>query len=67
MRQAINTCGKSRYAISQETGIDEATLSRFVNGKGGLSMNGLDLIADCLELNITMGSKPRKPKRKKGR
>ena len=69
LRQAIDTCGKSRYQVGQETGIDPATLCRFMHKQGGLSMDGLDLIADCLGLNITTGSKPRKPKgtRTKGR
>ena len=62
LRQAINGCGKSRYQISMETGIDQATLSRFINGKGGLSMPVLDLLADYLGLNITMGGKPIKRK-----
>ena len=62
LRQAIDTCGKSRYAISQETGIDEATLSRFIHDKGGLSIPVLDTLADCLGLNITPGSKPRRSK-----
>jgi transcriptional regulator with XRE-family HTH domain len=62
LRQAIDGCGKSRYEISQETGIDQATLSRFMNDKGGLSMPVLDLLTDYLGLNITTASKPRKRK-----
>ena len=37
VRQAIEDCGKTRYQISQETRIDQATLCRFMGGKGGLS------------------------------
>ncbi len=65
LRHAIEGCGKSRYVISQDTGIDQATLSRFVNGTGGLSMPILDTLADYLDLDITIGSKARKPKSKK--
>ena len=61
-RQAIDGCGKSRYKISRETGIDQATLSRFMNGKGGLSMPVLDLLGDYLGLNLTTESKLRKRK-----
>jgi len=64
LRRAIEGGLKSRYQIAKETGIDEATLSRFIHGKGGLSMEGLDSIADCLGLNLTTVSKPRA---KKGR
>ena len=62
LRRAIDTCGKSRYEISRETGIDQATLSRFMNDKGGLSMPVLDLLTDYLGLNITAASKPQKRK-----
>ena len=62
LRRAIDTCGKSRYEISQDTGIDQATLSRFINEKGGLSIPVLDLLGDYLGLNITVGNKPRKRK-----
>ncbi len=53
IRQAVATCGQTRYAISKATGISEATLSRFVNGERGLPMTTLDTLTDYLELNIT--------------
>jgi transcriptional regulator with XRE-family HTH domain len=62
IRQAIETCGKTRYQIGQETGIDQATLCRFMSGKGGLSIPVLDRLGEYLGLNITTESKPRKPK-----
>jgi DNA transposition AAA+ family ATPase len=52
LRQVIETCGKSRYQISQETGIDQATLSRFMAGKGGLSIPILDRLGKFLDLRI---------------
>ena len=33
IRKHIKTCGKTRYRISQDTGVDEATLCRIVAGK----------------------------------
>ena len=54
LRHAIETCGKSRYQVSQETGIDQATLSRFMTGKGGLSMPVLDRLGAYLGLQIVM-------------
>ena len=65
LRHAIDGCGKSRYVISQDTGIDQATLSRFMNGKGGLSIPILDTLADYLDLDITIGGKTLNSKSKK--
>ena len=53
IRHAVETCGQTRYRIAKETGIDAATLSRFVNGERGLPMKTLDVLADYLVLNIT--------------
>ena len=33
IRRQIERCGKSRYRISQDTDVDEATLCRIVAGK----------------------------------
>jgi transcriptional regulator with XRE-family HTH domain len=52
IRHAIETCGRTRYQISQETGVDQATLSRFANGKGGLSIPVLDRLGHCLGLEL---------------
>jgi transcriptional regulator with XRE-family HTH domain len=61
LRKAIDASGKSRYQIAKETGLDEATLSRFIHGKGGLSMEGLDAIGKSLGLRIVT-DKPHKAK-----
>jgi transcriptional regulator with XRE-family HTH domain len=58
IRHAVETCGQTRYAISMATGIDQATLSRFISGKRGLPMTTLDTLADYLKLNI-QASKPK--------
>jgi DNA transposition AAA+ family ATPase len=63
LRQAIENCGKSRYQISRDAGIDQATLSRFMHGKGGLSMPILDTLGDYLELNIAVRRRRRKAKK----
>jgi transcriptional regulator with XRE-family HTH domain len=60
IRQAIEGCGMTRYAIGKETGIDQATLSRFMSGERGLPMKTLDRLADFLDLNITTGKQKRK-------
>ena len=53
LRHAIETAGKSRYAISKETRIDQSVLSRFMYRKGGMSMDGLDKLAEALDLELT--------------
>jgi hypothetical protein len=62
VRQAIDTCGKTRYQISQDTGIDQATLCRFMGGNGGLSIPVLDTLGEYLGLRIVTD----KPSKKKG-
>jgi len=58
IRRAIDTCGKTRYQIWKETGIAQSTLSEFMAGGRGLSMRNLDLLADGLDLRLTMEGKP---------
>ena len=63
IRQAIGDCGKTRYRIAQETGIDQAVLSKFVLGqRAGISMATLDLLAECIGLRVVLD-----PKSKGGR
>jgi transcriptional regulator with XRE-family HTH domain len=53
VRKAIESSGLSRYRICKEIDMAEATMSRFMSGQGGLSMEFLDKLADLLNLNIT--------------
>ena len=63
LRAIVEGCGKSRYRLAKETGIDEATLSRFVHGERGLSSKAQDALGACLGLKVVM----EKPPAKKGR
>ncbi len=60
IRQAVDDSGLSRYRISKELGIAESTMSRFMSGQGGLSMEYLDALADLLGLNVTTDKRRRK-------
>ena len=60
IRGAVGASGLSRYRIAKTLGIAESTLSRFMSGKGGLSMEYLDALADLLKLNITTAPRRRK-------
>ena len=55
VRRAVAECGQTCYRISKETGIDPATLSRFMSHERGLPMKTLDRLADHLDLNIVAG------------
>ena len=65
IRRAVDNCGETRYAISKATEIDQATLSRFISVERGLPMKTLDVLAEYLNLNITVGI--RRSKTRKGR
>jgi transcriptional regulator with XRE-family HTH domain len=58
IRAAVESCGKTRYRIAQETGIDAAALCRFVQGQVGLSMENLDKLAECIGLHVFSERKP---------
>lgn len=57
IRKAIKNCGKTRYAISKETGIAQSTLSRFMDCERGLPMKTLDRLAAHLDFHIVVGKK----------
>jgi plasmid maintenance system antidote protein VapI len=61
IRDAVKSSGMSRYAIAKALGIAESTMSRFVNGKGGLSMEYFDRLGELLGLHIVV-----RPTKKEG-
>jgi hypothetical protein len=60
LRRAIRQCGKSRYQISMETGIPQATLSRFVHGQAGMGWNSIDKLCQCIGVRLTWERPPTK-------
>ena len=52
VRQAIEASALSRYRICKEIDLDQSSMSRFMAGAGGLSMEKLDALAELLELDI---------------
>lgn len=62
LRDAIESAEISRYRLAEETGINAATLCRFIKGKGGLSVDGLDKIAAVLGLHVSVETKKSKAK-----
>ncbi|NLS96592.1 MAG: helix-turn-helix domain-containing protein [Planctomycetaceae bacterium] len=59
LRATIDASELSRYRIAIEAGLDHGTLSRFMNGKGGLSIDALDRIGQILRLELTPKQKGR--------
>ena len=72
LREAIERSGKTRYRISLETGIDQATLSRFVNDTSvGMTLPNIDKLCECIGVELVAKaerakrrSSTKKPKRK---
>ena len=62
LRDQIRRSDMSRYAISKATGIDQATLSRFMDGSQQVSLDAADKLLDLFGLQIVPKSK-RKTKR----
>lgn len=58
IRKHIKACGKTRYRISQDTGVDEATLCRIVAGKA-CSTETADLLLKYFGLTISERNKKR--------
>jgi transcriptional regulator with XRE-family HTH domain len=60
IRDAVRKSGWTCYRIAQVTGISQATLSRFMNGKTGISLEYLDRIGELIGIHVVVKSK--KPK-----
>jgi transcriptional regulator with XRE-family HTH domain len=58
IRSAVRESGLTCYQICKETGIDKASMSKFLSGQRGLSLAHLDKLAELLGLRITKGRKP---------
>jgi hypothetical protein len=56
IRRAVDSSGLTRYRISKSLNIAESTMSRFMSGQGGLSMEYLDALAELLDLHIAIGT-----------
>jgi transcriptional regulator with XRE-family HTH domain len=58
LRRAVKDCGMTRYRICQLIDMEEGQMSRFMSGKGGMSLARLDRLADCLGLELVARSQP---------
>ena len=63
LRKAINESGLSRYRICKETGIDNASMCRFMAGKTGLTTANIDILAELLDISIAVNNKDKAGKK----
>jgi plasmid maintenance system antidote protein VapI len=59
IRKQIEKCGKTRYRISQESGISEAQLCRIIKGKT-CTVETADVLLEYFGLELV----PKEPKKK---
>lgn len=63
LRQHLDECGLTLYAISKATGIDQASLGKFRNGQRGLSWHAVDKLGALLKLQIVATNEKKAVKR----
>ena len=66
LRQILLDSGLTRYAIAKQSGVTQASLSRFASGERGLTTDSLDALADTLGLEL-VAKRPAKGKARKGK
>ena len=52
IRDGVRSSGMSRYAICKAIGFNQGAMSRFMSGKGGMSLETLDRLAALLGLTV---------------
>lgn len=62
LRQAVERSGLSRYSIWQQTGIDQGSMSKFMAGERGLTLESIDKLAELLRLHIVAEPELPRPK-----
>jgi hypothetical protein len=65
LQSAIERSGKTRYRISMDTGIDESSLSKFVNHGWGLSPKNIEKVCECIGVRFVL--RPVRRRKSKGR
>ena len=60
VRDAVDGSGLSRYAICKAIGFNQGAMSRFMAGKGGLSLEVLDRLAALIGLAVVRRPAPTK-------
>jgi DNA-binding phage protein len=54
IQEAIRSGGMSRYAISKATGVDQALLCRFLQGKSSMALDTVDKVLSAMNLEVVI-------------
>ena len=54
LRDVIRSCEVSRNELGRQTGVDPAVLSRFLQGKQGLSQATIDALGEYFRLRLVV-------------
>jgi transcriptional regulator with XRE-family HTH domain len=60
IRVAIQSSDLSAYELAKRSGVDKASLSRFIAGERSLSLESIEKLAPVLDLKIVVTSRRRK-------
>ena len=52
IRRAVAAQGLSKYRLAKNTGINESTVGRFLNGKGSLSLASAETVMRALGFQV---------------
>lgn len=52
VKQLMEERNMTAYTLSKETGISQAAIGQWLNGKNGASVTSLQKLADCFEIPI---------------
>lgn len=66
LRRAIENAGMSRYRLAKNTGCSQQLLSAFVNGKSGISLATIDIIAGELGLHLVTAGRANRNRKPSG-
>lgn len=53
VKQLMEERNMSAYAVSKQTGISQAAIGQWLNGKNGASVSSLQKLADCFGIPIS--------------
>ena len=65
LRRAIQRSGKSRYRISQDTGVSEAVLCKFMQAERGMLLPSIDKLYGYLGLRLVAKDQPERKRTKR--
>jgi transcriptional regulator with XRE-family HTH domain len=54
LRRAVRVSGMSRYELSRQADVSQSSLSRFVRGVGGISVDNLERVVEALGLEVVI-------------